>query len=150
MNYHDLRGLVFLAGLQYYGSNNQTLGPAYTDTLVSARTPLVAGRVYLQGTVDNLFNTGGTQYGGALQGAGFATLRYGAASPGAPLTYTSSPSNFQFIQPRTFRIQLSTHVGTGAGSSSITAQQLNNGSGSNTLENGGANAANGGAQGPKK
>jgi len=150
LNYHDLRGLVFLAGLQYYGSNNQTLGPAYTDTLVSARTPLVAGRVYLQGTVDNLFNTGGTQYGGALQGAGFATLRYGAASPGAPLTYTSSPSNFQFIQPRTFRIQLSTHVGTGAGSSSITAQQLNNGSGSNTLENGGANAANGGAQGPKK
>ena len=120
LNFHNPSGFEVLGGLQYTGANNQTLGPAYTIGLVSLRAPVVTNRVFIQGTIDNLFNYTPVGLGGVLGNAGFPQVQFGSSTQLGTPGFSTRTANLQFVEPRTIRLQLSTHVGTGSGPTSIT------------------------------
>jgi len=121
LNYHQRNGFALLGGLQYTGANNQTLGPAYTIGFATLRLPVAAQRASLQFSIDNLFNYTTAGLGGSLNNSGIAQVQYGSQSQTGTPTFSTRTTNLQFVEPRTFRVQLSTHIGKGAGSSTIGA-----------------------------
>jgi len=120
LNYHALNGFELFGGLQYTGANNQTLGPAYTLGIVGLRLPIGGGgKVFLQTTVDNVFNYTTVALGGSINNGGIPQVTFGPdAKTGVP-SYGTQLTNLQFVQPRTVRVQLSTHIGTGSGPTTI-------------------------------
>jgi len=121
LNYHQRNGLALVGGLQYTGANNQTLGPAYTIAFASLLVPVAAQRAFLQVSIDNLFNYTTLDRGGALNNGGIPQVQYGSATQTGAPTFSTRTTNLQFVEPRTVRLQLSTHIGRGTGSSTVGA-----------------------------
>ncbi len=119
LSFHQSNGFALLGGLQYTGANNQTLGPAYTIGFATLRLPVAERRAFLQFSIDNLFNYTTVGLGGSLNNGGIPQVQYGSQTQTDAPTFTTRTANLQFVEPRTFRVQLSTHVGRGVGSSTI-------------------------------
>ena len=114
MLWSDLRGNTFELGADYQGSNNFTFGPPYVFWDAGAKVPLVAHRLRLQVSVQNLFNLNtGTLLGRALaaQGNVEPTVWLDPAThrlrPGNGFVYTAQGAvQIQAVAPRNVRLSL--------------------------------------------
>jgi hypothetical protein len=68
INYRGGSGFYANLGASYYGPNNTYNEPAFAVVRGSVRVPLVGPNVYVQGSVNNLFNTFGSTFDEAFLG----------------------------------------------------------------------------------
>ncbi len=109
-SYNWRNGATFLLGLELQGQDNSTYGPPYAQLNAAYKLPIVANKIALLFSGQNLNNTGNgaTQLGRVLSGQGFVEpgvyLNNGVLTYAGPNGSTSTP--LQALPPRTFRFSL--------------------------------------------
>lgn len=111
VNYRHRSGVAGALGADYTGTNNWTNGPAFVVWSSMLRYDLRGG-YRAQFSIENMFDQRtGDEFAAGTAGGGFASMTYGSVTPGSLPVFGATPTTRFAIAPRTFRLQLETHLG---------------------------------------